>query len=152
PPHARPLCRPHASVSTPPARGAGAGSPARSDRCAAAGHQGQRGSRRAPLGRAPGISGIPPRRLHLGTSPSPGIGPPDSVCFPQEGQRKRANRKELAVLPMIAILVLALILFGVGFAVHVLWWIALIVLALWLLGFLFRSAEGAGSRRRWYRW
>ena len=57
------------------------------------------------------------------------------------------------MLLIIAILLLALILFGVGFAVHVLWWIALIVLALWLLGFLFRTAEGAGSRRRrWYRW
>jgi hypothetical protein len=77
---------------------------------------------------------------------------PDSVCFPQEGQRKRVNRKELAVLLIIAILLLALILFGAGFAVHVLWWIALIVLALWLLGFLFRTAEGAGPRRRWYRW
>ena len=56
------------------------------------------------------------------------------------------------MLLIIAVLLLALILFGVGFAVHVLWWIALIVLALWLLGFLFRTAEGAGTRRRWYRW
>ena len=56
------------------------------------------------------------------------------------------------MLLILAVLLLALILFGVGFAVHVLWWIALIVLALWLLGFLFRTAEGAGSRRRWYRW
>jgi uncharacterized membrane protein YoaK (UPF0700 family) len=93
-----------------------------------------------------------PRRLHLGTSLSPPGLLPDSVCFPQEGQKKRANRKELAVLLIIAVLLLALILFGVGFAVHVLWWIALIVLVLWLLGFLFRRAEGAGSRRRWYRW
>jgi fatty acid desaturase len=77
---------------------------------------------------------------------------PDSVCFPQEGQKNRVNRKELAVLLIIAVLLLALILFGAGFAVHVLWWIALIVLALWLLGFLFRAAEGAGPRRRWYRW
>jgi len=79
--------------------------------------------------------------------------PQDRVCFPHHGQRKRVNRKELPVLLIIAVLLLALILFGVGFAVHVLWWIALIVLALWLLGFLFRTAEGAGSRRRrWYRW
>jgi uncharacterized membrane protein YoaK (UPF0700 family) len=76
----------------------------------------------------------------------------DSVCFPRGGQKKRANRKERAVLLIVAVLLLALILAGVGFAVHVLWWIALIVLALWLLGFLFRTAEGAGPRRRWYRW
>jgi len=68
------------------------------------------------------------------------------------GRRRPANRKELVVLLILAVLLLALILFGVGFAAHVLWWIALIVLAIWLLGFLFRTAEGAGSRRRWYRW
>jgi len=57
------------------------------------------------------------------------------------------------VLIILAVLLLALILGGLGFAVHVLWWIALIVLAIWLLGFLFSAVEGAGSRRRrWYRW
>ncbi len=53
---------------------------------------------------------------------------------------------------ILAVLLIALILGGLGFAVHVLWWIALVVLALWLLGFLFRVAETGGSRRRWYRW
>lgn len=54
---------------------------------------------------------------------------------------------------ILAILLIAIILGALGFAVHLLWWIALIVLAIWLLGFLFRTAEGAGSRRRrWYRW
>jgi hypothetical protein len=54
---------------------------------------------------------------------------------------------------IIAVLLLAVLLFGLGFALHVLWWIALIVLAIWLLGFLFRAAETSGSRRgRWYRW
>ncbi len=53
---------------------------------------------------------------------------------------------------ILAVLLIALILGGLGFAVHVLWWIALVVLALWLLGFLFRTAERGGSRRRWYRW
>jgi hypothetical protein len=57
------------------------------------------------------------------------------------------------VFLILAVLLIALILGGLGFAVHVLWWIALIVLAIWLLGFLFRTAESAGSRRgRWYRW
>ncbi len=49
---------------------------------------------------------------------------------------------------VVLVLILALILGGLGFAVHVLWWLALIVLALWLLGFVFRSGTG----RRWYRW
>ncbi|SEM17951.1 hypothetical protein [Streptacidiphilus jiangxiensis] len=56
---------------------------------------------------------------------------------------------------VILVLLLALILGGArfAFAVHALWWIALAVLALWLLGFLFRTGEGVGGgRRRWYRW
>ena len=53
---------------------------------------------------------------------------------------------------ILVVLLIALILGGLGFAVHVLWWIALAVLALWLLGFLFRAAETGGGRRRWYRW
>jgi hypothetical protein len=57
------------------------------------------------------------------------------------------------VLLILAVLLIAIILGGLGFAVHVLWWIALIVLAIWLLGFLFRTADGVGTRRRrWYRW
>ena len=58
------------------------------------------------------------------------------------------------MLLIIAVLILAAILIGVGaFAVHVLLWLGLILLAIWLLGFLFRAAESGGrSRGRWYRW
>jgi hypothetical protein len=57
------------------------------------------------------------------------------------------------MLLVVAVLLIALILGGLGFAIHVLWWIALVVLALWLLGFVFRTAETASApRRRWYRW
>ncbi|MDQ1698066.1 MAG: hypothetical protein QOJ03_3419, partial [Frankiaceae bacterium] len=35
---------------------------------------------------------------------------------------------------VLLVLLLALVLGGLGFAVHVLWWIALIVLAIWLVG------------------
>ncbi|HEX6933061.1 MAG TPA: hydrophobic protein [Streptosporangiaceae bacterium] len=52
---------------------------------------------------------------------------------------------------LLALLII-LILFGLGFALHVLWWIAIIALALWLLGFLLRAGSTAGPRRRWYRW
>ncbi|MDX2851048.1 hydrophobic protein [Actinacidiphila glaucinigra] len=55
------------------------------------------------------------------------------------------------MVPLLLVLLLALILFGAGFALKALWWIAIIVLVVWLLGFVFRSAEG-GGRRRWYRW
>ncbi|HYK28134.1 MAG TPA: hydrophobic protein [Streptosporangiaceae bacterium] len=53
---------------------------------------------------------------------------------------------------LLALLVV-LILFGLGFALHMLWWIAIIALIIWLLGFLMRAGEGVASRRRrWYRW
>ena len=52
---------------------------------------------------------------------------------------------------ILLVLLLALILGGLGFAVHVLWWIALVVLVIWLLGFVLRAGEH-GSRGRWYRW
>jgi hypothetical protein len=50
---------------------------------------------------------------------------------------------------ILLVLLLALILGGLGFAIHLLWWIALIVLVVWVLGFAFRAGEGRG---RWYRW
>ncbi len=58
------------------------------------------------------------------------------------------------MLLILAILLIAVILgvLGVVTAVHILLWVGLIVLAIWVLGFLFRAAEGAGQRRRWYRW
>ncbi|UXY30988.1 hydrophobic protein [Streptomyces sp. HUAS TT20] len=56
------------------------------------------------------------------------------------------------MVPILLVLLLALILFGAGFAVKMLWWIALAVLVLWLLGFLVRGISATGSRSRWYRW
>ncbi|MFD4501634.1 hydrophobic protein [Streptomyces sp. NPDC058457] len=56
------------------------------------------------------------------------------------------------MVPILLVLLLVLILFGAGFAVKLLWWIALVVLVLWLLGFLVRGTTGAGGRSRWYRW
>ncbi|HVA09658.1 MAG TPA: hypothetical protein VNG12_23280 [Acidimicrobiales bacterium] len=50
---------------------------------------------------------------------------------------------------ILAILLLAIIFGVVGFAVHVLWIIAAVILVLWLLGFVARSGRGSG---RWYRW
>jgi hypothetical protein len=53
---------------------------------------------------------------------------------------------------VVLLLVLALALGGAGFAVHALWYVAAIVLILWLLGFLIRPAAVGGGRDRWYRW
>ncbi len=48
---------------------------------------------------------------------------------------------------VLLVLLLALLLGGLGFAVHILWIFAVILAVAWLLGFALRSGEG-----RWYRW
>jgi hypothetical protein len=58
----------------------------------------------------------------------------------------------MTMMVLLLVLLLAVLLAGVGFAVHVLWWIAVVVAVVWVVGFVVRSADGAGSRRRWYRW
>ena len=55
---------------------------------------------------------------------------------------------------ILLVLLLALILGGLGFAIHILWWIALVVLVIWLIGFLVRSeevgdGESAASEEAW---
>ncbi len=55
----------------------------------------------------------------------------------------------MGIFLILAVFLLTLLLFGLGFALHVLWWIAIVVLIIWLLGFLFR---GPTRTRRWYRW
>jgi membrane protein YdbS with pleckstrin-like domain len=55
---------------------------------------------------------------------------------------------------ILVALLIVLILGGLGFAIHVLWWLALAALVIWLLGFLLRIGEPAARprRRRWYYW
>ncbi|AWN30138.1 hydrophobic protein [Streptomyces libani] len=56
------------------------------------------------------------------------------------------------MVPLIVVLLLALLLFGAGFALKALWYVAVAVLVIWLLGFVLRSAGAGGKRGRWYRW
>ncbi|MFE9423728.1 hydrophobic protein [Kitasatospora sp. NPDC006697] len=56
------------------------------------------------------------------------------------------------MVPLLLVLLLALILFGAGFALKALWWIAVVVFVVWLLGFVARGTGASGSRGRWYRW
>lgn len=56
------------------------------------------------------------------------------------------------MVPILLVLLLLLILFGAGFALDVLWYLAIAVLVLWLLGFLIRGTTAGGGRGRWYRW
>jgi len=50
---------------------------------------------------------------------------------------------------ILLVLLLALLFGGLGFAIHALWIVAVVVLIAWLLGFVLR---GAGKGTRWYRW
>jgi hypothetical protein len=57
---------------------------------------------------------------------------------------------------MVALIILLLIIAlfgGLGFAVHVLWWVLLAAVVLWILGFFVGGVESGVGRRRWYgRW
>lgn len=56
------------------------------------------------------------------------------------------------VLILLALIII-LLLGGLGFALHVLWWVALVALVVWLLGFVFRAGGSATRpRSRWYYW
>jgi hypothetical protein len=52
----------------------------------------------------------------------------------------------------IVLILLLVVLGGLGFAAHVLWFVLLAALVLWALGFVIGSAESgvASGRRRWY--
>jgi energy-coupling factor transporter transmembrane protein EcfT len=57
-------------------------------------------------------------------------------------------------MDMVALLALVLILAifgGLGFAVHVLWYVLIAALLLWLIGFFVGGAAApGGGGRRWY--
>jgi hypothetical protein len=53
---------------------------------------------------------------------------------------------------LILLVLLLVLLFGaLGFAVHVLWIVAVVVLVFWLIGFALGRGQSTGSRH-WYRW
>jgi membrane protein YdbS with pleckstrin-like domain len=73
-------------------------------------------------------------------------------CLHRRTAETAEERTPMAII-LIA-LVIVLILGGLGFAIHVLWWVALAALIVWLLGFVLRVGETIARppRRRWYRW
>jgi hypothetical protein len=50
-------------------------------------------------------------------------------------------------MAVLLVLLLILLLFGFGFALKALWWVAIALLIVWLIGFVARGADN-----RWYRW
>ncbi len=55
--------------------------------------------------------------------------------------------------PLLLLLALLVVLLfaGLGFALHVLWIVAVVLLVIWLIGFALGRGENAGSHR-FYRW
>ena len=56
------------------------------------------------------------------------------------------------MVALVALVLILALLGGLGFAAHVLWYVLIFALLLWLIGFFVGGAPTAG-RRRWYgRW
>ncbi len=53
---------------------------------------------------------------------------------------------------LVVLLLLLVLLGGFGFAAHFLWFLLIVGIAIWLLGFFLGGIDPAGGRRRWYRW
>jgi len=57
------------------------------------------------------------------------------------------------MMALIALVLILALLGGLGFAVHVLWYVLIIALLVWLIGFFVGGVAEGGGRRRWYgRW
>jgi hypothetical protein len=52
--------------------------------------------------------------------------------------------------PLVALILILAIFGGLGFAVHVLWYVLIVAVLLWLIGFFIGGVPTAGSGRRWY--
>jgi energy-coupling factor transporter transmembrane protein EcfT len=61
-----------------------------------------------------------------------------------------ANTDRSTMLLVVA-LVIVLLFAGLGFALHVLWVVAVVLLVLWLIGFVVGRGEGAGNHK-FYKW
>jgi hypothetical protein len=55
------------------------------------------------------------------------------------------------MVPLIILLLIIALFGGLGFAAHLLWFVLIAAVVLWLLGFLVGGAEAGFGRRRWYR-
>jgi hypothetical protein len=88
------------------------------------------------------------RRGRLPTTPAASPGAAGGFREPTVGEFARVSKRRRVVALLLIVLLLILILGGIGLAVlKLLFWIALIMFVLWVVGFFVRGAEGA----RWYR-
>jgi hypothetical protein len=56
------------------------------------------------------------------------------------------------MVALLALLVILAVFGGLGFAAHVLWFVLIVALLLWVVGFFVGGVEAGigGGRRRWY--
>jgi hypothetical protein len=54
------------------------------------------------------------------------------------------------MVALIALVLILALLGGLGFAVHVLWYVLVIAIILWLIGFFVGGMPAGGGRRTWY--
>ena len=54
------------------------------------------------------------------------------------------------MVALIALVLILALLGGLGFAAHVLWYVLIFALLLWLIGFFVGGIPEGGARRRWY--
>jgi uncharacterized membrane protein YecN with MAPEG domain len=64
------------------------------------------------------------------------------------------SERERKMIPLVVLVLILALLGGLGFAVHVLWYVLIFAVLLWLVGFFVHGADrGLGGGRRWYgRW
>jgi len=64
-----------------------------------------------------------------------------------------SRKEEKQMVALVVLVLLLAILGGLGFAAHVLWYVLVFAVLLWLIGFFIGGAPVGGGRRRWYgRW
>ena len=64
---------------------------------------------------------------------------------------RRTREGKARIMLLVLALLLVLVLFGAGFALHLLWIVAVVLAVFWVVGFAIGRGEGAG-RHRFYRW
>jgi hypothetical protein len=56
------------------------------------------------------------------------------------------------LVALIALVLILALFGGLGFAAHVLWYVLIVAVILWLLGFFVGGVAGGGGRRWYGRW
>ena len=54
------------------------------------------------------------------------------------------------MVALVALVLILALLGGLGFAAHVLWYVLIIALLIWAIGFFVGGSSVGGGRRRWY--